>query len=414
MGHRKGVAFRTAFETYTVEKQIGAGGSGEVYEVRDSDGLPHALKVLDPARTNHVRLKRFRNEIFFCAKNTHANIIHIEDNGVATDGSTFYVMPTYPRTLRNLMSQGIRPENVLRYFGQILDGIEAAHLLKVWHRDIKPENILHSDQTDSLIVADFGIAHFEEEELLTAVETKNNDRLANFVYSAPEQRQRGQKVEGGADVYALGLILNEMFTSAVPQGTGFRRVTEITPNYDYLDGIVEAMLSQQATARPSVAEVKQELIARGNKFISLQRLNSLRSAVIPDSEVDDPVVRNPITLKGVDYQDGTFSFTLSAPPPPNWIMLFQNPRTASWGSYLGSGPEYFGFNGDRAYVTLRSGGEPQQLVNYTKSYIDMANRQYAQLVKDAHQKRLEEQREELRRGVEAEEKRQKVLSGLKI
>lgn len=99
-------------------------------------------------------------------------------------------MPLFDVSLRTLMREGVDPEKILPYFGQILDGIEAAHLFKVVHRDLKPENILFHKGTGTRVIADFGIAHFQEERLITAVETKDGDRLANFLYAAPEQRVR--------------------------------------------------------------------------------------------------------------------------------------------------------------------------------------------------------------------------------
>jgi serine/threonine protein kinase len=188
MGCKKGDTLRTAFDVYTVQQQRGAGGSGEVYEVCDSENSAFAIKILDPAKTSTSRLKRFKNEIHFCSKNTHQNVIRVLGSGVTESGATFYVMPLYSGTLRDLISGGIAPKAVLPYFGQVLSGVEVAHLLNVWHRDVKPENILLAGVTDTLVVADFGIAHFEEEELLTAVETKKDERLANFLYSRPSRR----------------------------------------------------------------------------------------------------------------------------------------------------------------------------------------------------------------------------------
>jgi hypothetical protein len=133
-----------------------------------------------------------------------------------------------------------------------------------------------------------------------------------------------------------------MFTGAVPQGTAFRRVSDVAPDFAYLDGLIELMLRQDPSHRPPIVEVKRELIARGNEFLSLQRLSTLKSEVVPETEVDDPVIRNPIQLAGVDYQEGTMIFTLSAAPPPNWIMAFQNPR-GSYSSLQGAGPQYFTF-----------------------------------------------------------------------
>jgi serine/threonine protein kinase len=413
MGYKKGDVLKTAFETYTIQRQRGAGGSGEVYEVSDSEGAAYAVKILDPSRASAIRLKRFKNEIHFCTKNTLKNIIQVHGSGVTDSGATFYVMSLYSGTLRDLISKKIEPKAVLPYFGQILDGVEAAHLLRVWHRDIKPENILFSAAANALVVADFGIAHFEEEELLTAVETRNDERLANFLYSAPEQKIREKIVDSKADIYALGLILNEMFTGAVPLGTSPRRVSETTPAYGYLDGLIELMLRQDPAERPSVGDVKRELIARGNEFLSVQRLSSLRSEVIPDTEVDDPLVRNPVALAEVDFREDHLVFGLTAVPTLNWIAAFQNPMS-SWESYPGAGPQNFNFNGRVASVHVSPGMSPQKLVEYAKSYIVLANRQYAEKLSTDNRKRLALEREQLQRKIAAEERRQQILRDLKI
>jgi serine/threonine protein kinase len=413
MGYKKGETLKTAFDAYTIEGQKGAGASGEVYEVRDSEGVAYAAKILDAAKASAIRLKRFKNEIGFCTKNTHENIIRVLASGITGKGATFYVMPLYSCTLRDLISKGIAPPAVLPYFEQMLSGIGAAHLQGVWHRDLKPENILFSETTGKLVVADFGIAHFEEEELLTAVETKNDERLANFLYSAPEQRSRGQQVNSGADIYALGLILNEMFTGAVPQGSGFRKVSDAVSDYAYLDGLIESMRHQNSSYRPSIADVQRELIARGNEFVSVQRLSSLKSEVIPDTEVDDPVIRNPIQLVAPDYQDGFLVLKLSCPPPPRWIMVFKNLR-GSFSYFQGAGPVSFTFNGDIARVRLGSGVPPAQLLQHARSYIELANRQYAELLVGEHRKGLAAEREQLRSRIAEEERRQKILADLKI
>ena len=129
MGYKKGETLRTAFDTYTIQQQRGAGGSGEVYEVRDSENSAFAVKILDPVKASASRLKRFKNEIHFCSKNTHRNVIRVLASGVTESGATFYVMLLYSGTLRDLISKVIAPKAVLPYFGQILDGVEVAHLL---------------------------------------------------------------------------------------------------------------------------------------------------------------------------------------------------------------------------------------------------------------------------------------------
>lgn len=409
MGYKKGEVLNTAFETYTIGPKKGSGGSGEVYEVSDPESAHYAIKVLDRDKATRSRLKRFKNEIHFCSRNSHRNIVPVVGHGITPRGDSFYVMPLYSGTLRALIKEHIRAEAVLPYFAQIMDGVEAAHLLGVWHRDLKPENILFSAAGNALVIADFGIAHFEEEELLTAVETQSQERLANFEYAAPEQRRRGHAVDSKADIYALGLMLNEMFTDTVPHGTGFRKVADVSPNFSYVDGLVELMLRHDPAARPSVEQVKRELIARGNEFVAVQRLNSLRSEVIPETEVDDPLIRNPIRITSINYYKPYLLYQLSAAPTHEWITAFRDPR-AGFASYLGKGPDYFQFQSDKIQVPLGSGESPEQMTIYASNFVALANQRYTELITKKHREGLAtQQRLQLQRIQEAEE-REKMLA----
>ena len=259
----KRVSFESPFDVYDVGKVIGEGGAGLVYEVTNAGGDPFALKCLAPERITAERLKRFKNEIAFCQKQDHPNIIKVVDTGATLIKNVkcpFYVMHRYSGTLRTRM-RDIRPDDALRAFSQILDGVEAAHLADVWHRDLKPENVLWNERDGRLVVADFGIAHFEEEELYTAVETKAAARMANFLYSAPEQRMRGAPVDRRADIFSLGLILSELFTKEVPQGAGFKRISDTHAAYGYIDDLVDSMIQQNPTNRPPTIEtIKKDLI----------------------------------------------------------------------------------------------------------------------------------------------------------
>jgi serine/threonine protein kinase len=198
----------------------------------------------------------------FCKGNRHPNIIKVEDWGlteVAGQEVPFYVMPLYSKTLRHLMGDGIDSNTILALFGQILDGIEAAHEQGVWHRDLKPENLLYDPDSRRVVIADFGIAHFAEPLLQTTIETGPQERLANFQYAAPEQRTRS-KVDHRADIYALGLILNEMFTGRLLQGTGHKTIGSIAPSHARLDFAVDRMVRQSPAERPqSIAGVRQLL-----------------------------------------------------------------------------------------------------------------------------------------------------------
>jgi serine/threonine protein kinase len=246
------------FGTYTLGRNIGNGGAGIVYEARTEQDEPCAVKILKTDQTS--KSKRFKNEIFFGVRNRHRNIISALDFGRTAEGKIFYVMPLYASTLRKLISNGIEQEKILELFAQVLDGLEAAHQRDVCHRDLKPENILFDETAVTLVIADFGIARFKEEDLQASIETSGHEKLANFQYAAPEQRVRGRAVDQRADIYALGLILNEMFTGDVPQGAGFRRIANVAPKYSYLDPAIDLMVQQIPENRPeSISHIRRLL-----------------------------------------------------------------------------------------------------------------------------------------------------------
>jgi hypothetical protein len=239
----KSLVFKTELQKYTAEnKPLGGGGSGQVFAVAGEDGEQYAIKVLSPELATSSKLKRFMNELTFGRKVRHDHIVPVLDSGfveLRTKTTPFFVMPRYRSSLRSLVDEGMSAERALGLFDGLAAGLSFAHAKSVWHRDIKPENILYDDATGRLLIADFGIAHFEEDLLLTAVETKNADRLANFAYAAPEQRRKGGAVDHRADIYAAGLILCEMVTGQVPHGTGYRRVGAVSPLHAYVDTVVE-------------------------------------------------------------------------------------------------------------------------------------------------------------------------------
>src|ERR1039458_6613075 len=342
------IVFETATNTYTADSTIGDGGCGTVYRVTDSDGEVFAVKLLRNASS--VKRKRFKNELGFCRRNQHERIIKVLDDGLLKDGSErlpFYVMPLYELTLRKLMNAQLLHSDILPLFSDILDGVEAAHLLKVIHRDLKPENLLVATPSRRVVVADFGVAHFEEDDLLTAVETRAADRLANYRYSAPEQRAPGRDVDARADIFALGLILNEMFTGEVPQGSGHKQIGSVAPKFGYLDAMVERMIRQNPADRPSsLTSVKDELLTSGAEFITRQKLDAVRNTVIPTASPDDPLGGMDVKATGFSYVPGLLTFQLEPAPPPGWVHAL-----VTLGDYQG-----YGGLAEPARVQMISGG----------------------------------------------------------
>jgi serine/threonine protein kinase len=409
--------FETTFSKYIATEIIGEGGSGRVYKANDENGGTFAIKLLDPEKATSEKRKRFQNEVAFCMKRQLPNIIIIIDHGIFIDNKKsepFYVMTFFDSSLRKLIAHGIEPGKVLPLFTQILNGTEAAHLLGVVHRDLKPENILYDPAKDYLVVADFGIASFGEEELFTLVETNPHARLANFLYAAPEQKKRGSKVDRRADIYALGLMLNEMFTGDIPEGTGFKSIGKIAPEYKYLDELVSLMLRQSPQERPeSIEIIKQELIGRKNEFVTFQRLSELKQTVVQVTEIDDPLITDPPRLESFDFDKGKLTLTLHGPVNPKWVWAFQNMRIAG---YALKDPRSFSFHDNKATVT-RVDAIPyhvKQIIENFKTWLPMATRVYEDNLRKEKKEIEKEERLRLQRQIEEEEKRLRIIENVKI
>src|SRR5205807_7217805 len=132
-----------------------------------------------------------------------------------------------------------------------------------------------------------------------------------------------------ADTYALGLILNEMFTGLIPHGTRYKTIGDVAPEYGYLDDMVTEMLDQTVERRTnSIAEVKRQLIGRGVEFARLQRFNKLKQTVVPVTDIDDPLIIDPPYLREYDYPRGVLLLYLSRPVNDKWIFEIRNMRAS--------------------------------------------------------------------------------------
>lgn len=406
--------FETTFGTYAVEQLLGEGGAGRVYRVRDESGSPFALKIMHGQGVTTEKRRRFKNEIGFLQSTRHDNLVRVVDHGIWTNAgerSPFYVMDLYEESLRMYMHRGISHDLIMSLYGQILDGVEAAHLKGVVHRDLKPENILHQIANERLAIADFGVARFCAEELLTAVETKPGTRLANFLYAAPEQRVRGKEVGVPADIYALGLILNEMFTQHVPHGTGYLKIGDTAANFAWLDEIVETMLRQDPAARPgSIDVLKREIQYHQADFSSRQRLSRIDQTVVHESDIDDPIIRYGLKLVDITWNDGVLKLHLSQPVNPKWIAALNN--MGGYASVMGKGPEMFSFVGNIATINAQEHAVVD-VVRHFKNWLPVATRVYEEMLRRDINARAAAEREELQRRRKAEEENIRVRDKLK-
>jgi serine/threonine protein kinase len=321
-------------------------------------------------------------------------------------------MPFYKKTLRDLIKAGISNEKALRYFSQILNGVEAAHIKGHWHRDLKPENILYDEPKDTLIVADWGIAHFKEDELHTTVATKPQERLANFMYAAPEQKIKGATVNHRADIFALGMLLNEIFTNVVPIGSGYKTIKSVNDAYTYLDDLVELMIKNSVNDRPqSIDVVKQQLIARESDFINRQKISRLTQTVIPHSELDDPLVNDPVRLVDKDYNKDQLILIMSQTVNDKWINAFKT--IGNYSSIVGKEPYAYSFQENRAMIQADE-HEVRQIIQDFKDYLVKANEEYKSRLLADKRKEEEELKKERQQQIVEEEKRQRILKSVEV
>lgn len=408
------LTFETTFGLYVVDELLGEGGAGRVFGGIGPDGAV-AVKVLAEERASSDKRRRFKNEISFLARSRHPNIVPVLDHGVSRGSPVngpFYIMPRYDGSLRNLMHQGIPAPEVLALFAQILDGVEAAHLQGVIHRDLKPENILWDGSQRKLAIGDFGIARFNEDLIATLVDTAPSQRLANFQYAAPEQRIPRATVTHLADIYALALILSEMFTGAVPLGTGYKLIASVDKQFEFLDPLVAKMLAQAPGERPGTIGDLKGLIQRyRTEAVSLQRISKIDGRVIAANTVDEPLAHEPPRLIQADWDRGLLILTLDRPVNPQWIEALQN--LGSYSSVMGKPPAAFSFNGAKTMVNAME-HEVQAVIDHFKTWLPRATETLRQRLEDAARRSDQQQREQHRRDRDEEEKRLRVLRNIQI
>ena len=412
---KKPVVFETAFRSFTATEQIGQGGAGRVFAANDDEGHPVAIKLLNESTATSDKRKRFQNELDFLQRFAHPNLVKVLDRGKSDTPSyagLFFVMPRFTCSLRDVH---VEPADVVQVFGQILAGLEAAHSQNVIHRDLKPENILVSlasgGDVSSLAIADFGIARFLPEDQAAKVETAVADRMGNFLYSAPEQRRKGGVVDARTDLFAMGLMLNEMFTGQVPHGENPKSIGSAHKEYAYLDDLVTSMTQQEPAARPETVEaVKRRLRLDHEQWVLKQVLDAKRQ-VVPASKLGDTFLDDPLRIVDFDWRGGTLTLHFNREIDQLWRQALK--RMGSHTSVMGRGPETFNFLGKSATAPVGD-REVQRVIDYFKQWIPTVAQVYKQLY---DQRQQQEQAEEMLKDASVRDearRRSELLAKIKL
>ncbi len=254
---------------YRLERRIGTGGMGAVYEASDLrlDRVV-ALKVMTGRLFgNHSALRRFEREARAAARLQHPNIVAIHDFGALRGGGAYLVMQRIAgRSWRaeSIRTGQIPPARAAVWFDQLCQAIACAHANGVIHRDLKPENLLVSfpeNGVEKITVLDFGIAKVHSFHETSDAELTSVDRiLGTYGYMSPEQRA-GEPVDVRSDLYSVAVIAVEMLSANRPPASG--------ASQEWLDRALQ-------WPEPSSASADLlNLLARCLQPVSSERLNTI-------------------------------------------------------------------------------------------------------------------------------------------
>ena len=266
---------------YRIDGLIGRGGMGAVYRATQLKlERTVALKLIAPEAAGDVLFReRFKRESLIAASVEHPNVVPIieaDEDGERLFIAMRYVEGTDLATMIRVQER-LPVELAVEIVAQIAAGLAAAHERGLVHRDVKPANILLAGpQTHPHVyLTDFGIARRLQDEGLTAT----GRILGTLEYIAPEQC-RGQQLDARADVYALGCVLYQLVTGAVP----YPRSSPIAQ--------IEAHLYEPpprvSDTRPDIPAALDEVILRAlaknpeDRFLTAIQLATLAADAIRD------------------------------------------------------------------------------------------------------------------------------------
>jgi hypothetical protein len=257
---------------YRLDRRIGRGGMGVVYEAGDQRlGRSVALKIMiSDLFGNSEAMARFEREARVAAALSHPNVVRVYDFGRVAAGGIYLVMELVAgKSWRQRLRGGRRiPINHVAYWmKQLCSAVEAAHAKGIIHRDLKPENIMIGDEDPlgRVIVLDFGLAKLRCEVSYSDLDlTVPGAVMGTYGYMSPEQRA-GKKIDTRTDVFALAVICAETLTGRRPPPAGassqwlneaFKRAGL---GWTALGRTIERGLAEHPSLRPTIGELWREL-----------------------------------------------------------------------------------------------------------------------------------------------------------
>ncbi len=274
---------------------LGVGGMGVVYAAHDRLAeQPVALKVVRAQLRDVNEGYRFLQEATAAASLSHAAIVRVLHVGVTGEGRLFQALELITgQTLEAYLIPGrIMPAPVVaRLGGVVADALASAHGQGVIHRDVKPTNIMLTPEPPGCRLLDFGLAKLRESLTASAL-TEHGAVVGTPQFLAPEQVSRPDAVGGGADVYALGMVLylaasgRPAFDAVLPMQWLFAHVhLEPAPLPDTLPAalrdLISRCLSKAAADRPDAGNLAAALTRLADE-LGAPALHTWAADVAPD------------------------------------------------------------------------------------------------------------------------------------
>jgi hypothetical protein len=252
----------TRFGHYRIERHLGYGGMGDVYEaVRDDDFHKRvALKIVRYGLNSEYANRRFQQERQVLAGLEHPNIARLLDGGEAQWGEPYLVLEYVEGVPIDRFCDGKPRATVLRLFLKVCDAVEYAHRNLVVHRDLKPANILVTADGEPKLL-DFGIAKLID---AGADVTQTGFSALTPQYASPEQ-VRGEPITTASDIYSLGMVLYELLRGKKPYTLSSASPLEI-----------DRIVCQTELAPPGISEDLDNILLMALRKDAARRYRSVR------------------------------------------------------------------------------------------------------------------------------------------